>query len=257
MPPTTTARDDRLRDDQLPEVLRLIEGSDSVELKTTVAESEHRSAVRALEMDPVDAQVRQVCFFDTPDLALLHSGVVVRARRSHGRADDSVVKARPVDPATLPLRVRMSTGFGVELDAMPAGYVCSASLKGRPAAGEVARAVRGEIPVHRLLSKDQRAFYRASAPRGPGLDDLVPLGPVLVLKLKYTPSGFARRLVVELWLYPDGSRILELSTKCAPDDAFGAAAEMRALLHRAGIEVTGEQQTKTRHALEFFAGTLA
>jgi len=43
------------------------------------------------------------------------------------------------------------------------------------------------------------------------------LGPITVLKLKFSPEGYGRRLVAEPWFYPDGSQILELSTKCAPD----------------------------------------
>ena len=60
-------------------------------------------------------------------------------------------------------------------------------------------------------------------------------------------------MVAELWLYPDGSRILELSTKCAPAEAFQVAAEARAFLADRGVDLAGEQQTKTRTALEFFA----
>ena len=49
-------------------------------------------------MDPLEAQIRQVFFFDTPDLALDKQGVVVRARRIQGKGDDSAVKLRPVVP---------------------------------------------------------------------------------------------------------------------------------------------------------------
>ena len=66
-----------------------------------------------------------------------------------------------------------------------------------------------------------------------------------------------RRLVAELWLYPDDSRILELSTKCRPADAFQAAAEVRAYLAEQGVAVSAEQQTKTRRAMEFFSRRLA
>jgi hypothetical protein len=59
-----------------------------------------------------------------------------------------------------------------------------------------------------------------------------------------------------MWLYPDGSRVLELSTKCAPGEAFQAAAETRALLTQRGIDLGGVQQTKTRLALDFFAARL-
>jgi hypothetical protein len=59
-------------------------------------------------------------------------------------------------------------------------------------------------------------------------------------------------MVGELWLYPDGSQVVELSTKAPPSEAFQAALEWRAFLEHRGIDVSGEQQTKTRTALEFF-----
>jgi hypothetical protein len=107
-----------------------------------------------------------------------------------------------------------------------------------------------------VFSKGQRALFEEHAPGGVELDDLTVLGPVLVLKLKFTPTELARRLVAELWLYPDDSRILELSTKCAPAEAFQAAAEARVFLTAQGVDLSGEQETKTRKALEFFSGRL-
>ena len=82
------------------------------------------------------------------------------------------------------------------------------------------------------------------------------LGPINVLKLKFTPKGLKRRLVAELWLYPDGERILELSTKCAPGEGFQVAAEMKAFLADRGVDLYGEQQTKTKTALDYFATNL-
>ena len=97
---------------------------------------------------------------------------------------------------------------------------------------------------------------QTNAPEGVGLEDLSVLGPILVLKLKFEPSDFDRRMVAELWSYPDGSRVLELSTKCAPSGAFQTAAEARAYLSQRGIDLSAEQETKTAKALEFFAGQI-
>jgi hypothetical protein len=130
---TTRKREPRLSDDDLTRVIALMKDSDSVELKLTVPESEHSPPVAALEMDPLDAQIRQVFFFDTPDLTLNEHGVVVRARRVQKKGDDSVVKLRPVVPSKLPACVRRKPEFGVEVDAMPGGFVCSGSMRGRRA----------------------------------------------------------------------------------------------------------------------------
>jgi hypothetical protein len=246
----------RLTDDELAELLDLIHGADSVELKLTVPETDQRSTVEALGMDPIDAQIRQVFFFDTPDLALNRAGVVVRARRVQSKGDDSVVKLRPVVPIELPAKLRRSPAFGVEVDAMPGGYVCSGSLKHVLGAGEVKEAVAGRRPLRKLFSKEQRGFFATHAPEHVELDNLSILGPIFVLKLKFSPAGFARKLVAEMWLYPDESRILELSTKCSPPEAFQTAAETRAYLAKRGVDLMGEQETKTRRALEFFSARL-
>jgi hypothetical protein len=198
-----------------------------------------------------------VFFFDTPELALDQQGVVVRARRVQGKGDDSVVKLRPVVPSELPGKVRRSKSFGVEVDAMPGGFVCSGSMKHDLNATAVRAAAMGKRPVRKLFSKEQRAFFEAHAPEGIGLDDLAVLGPIFVLKLKYKPAGFSRRMVAEMWLYPDGRRILELSTKCPPKEAFEAAADARAFLTERGVNLAGKQQTKTRTALQFFSKRLA
>ena len=140
---------------------------------------------------------------------------------------------------------------------MPGGFVCSGTLKRALAPTAVKSVVSGKKPVRKLFSKEQRAFFAEHAPEGIELDDLSLLGPIFVLKLKYSPKGFARKLVAELWLYPDDRRILELSTKCAPTEAFQVAAETRAYLTERGVNLGGEQQTKTRTALEYFSRQLA
>jgi hypothetical protein len=250
---TTTRRRSQLTDEQLREVLALAKGSDSIELKLTVPESDQRSTVAALGIDPLDAQIRQVFFFDTPDLMLNRRGIVPRARRIQGKGDDSVVKLRPIVPTELPEALRRSQNLGVEVDAMPGGFVCSASMKGVPRSDVRAITLAGG-PIRKLFSKEQRAFFEAYAPKGTGLDDLSILGPINVFKLKFKPEGFPRGLVAELWMYPDNSRILELSTKCRPDEGIQVAVEARLFLKERGVNLSGQQQTKTKTALEYFAG---
>ena len=249
-PPTPTPA---LSGDQLAEMLALARESDSVELKLTVPESQQRSTVAALGMDPLEAQIRQVFFFDTPELDLDAHGVVVRARRIQGKGGDSIVKLRPVTPSELPADLRKSGAFRVEVDALPGGFVCSGTLKGAPAPGDVKRFVAGELRLRKLFSKEQRELFAAHAPQGIGLDDLTVLGPIFVLKLRLVPPDLGHKLVAEMWLYPDGSRILELSTRAATNEAFQVAAETRAFLVEHGVDLSGEQETKTRKALEYFA----
>jgi hypothetical protein len=239
-------------DGQIAKALDLLKDADSVELKLTVPDSDHRSAIMALDMDVLDAEFRQVVFFDTPDLKLSRNGMVVRARRMR-RGGDSVVKLRPVIAAKLPAELRQSSGFNIEVDAMPGNMICSGSLKGKADNSHVKLVLQSKRPVRKLFSQDQRRLYKTHAPSGLALDSLVPFGPINVAKLKFIPEKFKRFLVAEVWFYPDASRILELSTKCAPHEAFQVLAELRAFLIQRGIRLTGQQETKTRRALEYFS----
>jgi hypothetical protein len=242
-----------MTDEELPEFMSLARASDSVELKLTVPVDQRLTAVRALGLDPLDAQVRSISFFDTPDLALERSGLIVRARRTHGRPDDSTIKLRPVVRDTLSPELRSSPALVVELDVAPGGYVSSASFKGVPRKASVLDVEAGVAPLRKLFSKEQRVFYAEHAPSGIGLDDLTLLGPVFALKLKGTPPELGLKVTAELWLYPDASQILELSTRSIPGEALQAAAEARAFLVERGLDLSGEQRTKTRTALEFFS----
>jgi hypothetical protein len=191
-------------------------------------------------------------FFDTPDLRLSRNGLVLRARRMQ-KGGDSVVKLRPVVPRDLPRKLRQSPDFTIEADATRDGIVVSGAMKRSVDNADVKRTLKGERPIRKLFSAWQRALYWQSAPEGLDLDQLVAFGPINVAKLMFTPGDLKWPLVAELWFYPDGSRILELSTKCRPRDTLHVILDTRALLMRHGIKATGDQETKTHKALEFFA----
>jgi hypothetical protein len=246
-----------LSGEELGDLVALMGSSDSVELKVTLPAEAQRKTVSTLGLDPLEAQIRQIFFFDTPDLRLNKAGVAVRARRIQGRSGDSVVKLRPVVPDNLPDSIRNSSSVTVEVDAMPGGYVCSAAMKGKVANEDVRDAIHGKRPLRKIFSKEQRAFLAEHAPDGINFEDLSILGPVFVLKLVTVPPDYGRRLVAELWLLPDGSRILELSTKCAPGEAFQVGVVTRAYLEGLGLDLSPDPHTKTKTTLEFFSGELA
>jgi hypothetical protein len=245
-----------LSSEQIVQVLKLGKGANSIELKLSVPATGHSATIKSIGLDPVEAQPRQAFFFDTPDLALYQAGVVVRARRIQGGDADTVIKLRPVDPSTIDPELRRSAAFKVEVDVMPGGFVCSASFKGVCSGEEVLDVTSGAMRLRKLFSKEQRAFYDAHAPAGITMDQLVVLGPTFLLKAKYQPQDFDRPITVEMWLYPDGSRILEISTKCLPKEAFQSGAEFKAYLAGRGVALGADQAPKTKTALEFFSARL-
>ena len=244
--------------EQTIELFKLVKGATSVEIKLSVPLGSQRWTIKGIGLDPVEAQPRQAFFFDTPDLALNKAGVVVRARRIQGGDGDTVIKLRPVDPSTIDPELRRSDAFKIEVDAMPGGFVCSASFKGVCSGQEVLDVASGEMPLRKLFSKEQRAFYDAHAPAGIKMDQLVLLGPTFLLKAKHQPKAkdFDRPIVVELWIYPDGTHVLEVSTKGLPKEAFQLAVDFKAYLASKGIVLGADQSAKTRTSLEFFSARL-
>ena len=69
-------------------------------------------------------------------------------------------------PSELPAELRRSAAFSVEVDALPGGFVCSATLKSTPQPAEVLQAATGELPLRKLFSKEQRRSSRPTRPTG-------------------------------------------------------------------------------------------
>lgn len=245
----------RLTDADIGKVLELLKGSTTLELKLMVDDAPGVT-LRRLGFDPVEAQPRQVYFFDTPELSLNKAGLIVRARRSPGGRGDTVIKLRPIDPRSIGADLRHDDALKIELDAMPGGYVCSASFKGRCSGEEVLQASDRKLPLKSIFSKTQRAAYEAHAPDGIAMESLVPLGPTFLLRVKRRPDNFDRDVVVELWLYPDGSRVLEISTKGMPEEAFQLAALFRNFLAECGIPIEVAAGSKTASAMRYFSKQL-
>ncbi len=195
-PPAVAADDksrrSRLDHERIEKVVNLLEETDNVELKLTVPDSDRASTISALDMDPLDAQLRQVVFFDTPDLRLDRAGIVIRARRIPN-GGDVVVKLRPIEPDDLPGKLRRSHNFTIEVDAMPGTCVCSGSLKSAVDNSDVKKVLAGKRSIHKLFEPEQRALYEEHAPKGLDLDSLTALGPITVDEAEVLAPGTAKR----------------------------------------------------------------
>ena len=242
--------------DQLAEMLRILPGVDGVELKLTVPDADHRTVIRTLEIDSIDAVVRQIAFIDTPDLRLSAAGLVLRARRTQRKPADVTVKLRPMLPADVSDELRRTPGFKIELDASPTGFACSCSITAEVSDRKVRELFHGTRTVMDVLTDAQRAVVTDWIPPDVEPADVRVLGPVHILKCKFEPTGYSQRLVAELWFLPDGSRILELSTKSPPTEAFQVAAETKVFLHQHGIDLGAPQEMKTRSTLAALVAVL-
>jgi len=226
----------------------------AVEIKLTVRADQEHMVRSALERVDVEPEHRKVYFFDTPDLTLYDSGMVLRARVRRDDADDSTVKLRPVVPSEVDAEWKKLDDFAIELDAVGTNLVCSAKLGAEQANGEIDAVVAGERNADKLLSKEQERLVAAHAPAGIDWSTIKPLGPIEVKKWEVKPKGFAHEITVEEWVLPDDSDLLELSIGVAPEGARQANDDLRAFLTERGLDVDGDQATKTKTALFFFTG---
>lgn len=241
----------RMAGDDLDRMFTLVREVGHVELKFTVAEDSFE-AVRAMFGAGVE-RVRNVYFLDTPDLTLRRHGVLARVRGGQ-RPNDSVVKLRPIEPGSVPAALRRREDFTVEVDATPHSFICSGALKQRLGKNAVERAVNGQRGLRTLFSEQQLALLAGRLSGKVGVDDLETLGPVEVRRTRPRPGGPGpgRGLELQEWMYPDGSRLLEVSTRCTARDLLQTAAHAKSFLDRHGIAQTGPCPTKADTTLAYF-----
>ena len=222
-----------------------------VELKFTIAEESH-DAVRDL-LGVGAERIRNVYYLDTPDLALRRNGVLARVRG--GQRPDSVVKLRPLEPDRVPAALRLRDDFTVEVDVTPDSFICSGALKRRLGRHAVERAVQGRLKLRTLFSEEQLALIGSRLPDGVTVDDLEALGPVEVRRTRprRAGSGPGSGLELQEWMYPDGSRLLEVSTRCTSKKMLQTAVRAKEFLDRHHIAQSGPSPTKADITLDYFA----
>jgi hypothetical protein len=226
---------------------------DAVEIKCTIRPDQELRAERAMQVDEDTADVRLVYFYDTPDLELFKAGVVLRARLVKGDADDSTVKIRPVEPASVPRDWQRWKGFKLEADWVGDHVVCSASLTDLQKRDEIDEVAKGKRAIGKLFSSDQERFLREFHEGPVGFGTLRVMGPIRVLRWKPKHETFPHELTVEEWRLPSGEDLIEVSIKAPPTEALQARKEFETHLRELGLDPKGAQDTKTRTALEYFA----
>jgi hypothetical protein len=229
---------------------------DAVEIKLTIRSDQELLAERAMAVEEDEADVRLVYFFDTPGLDLFKAGVVLRARLVKRDADDSTVKFRPIEAASVPDAWQRMNGFKLEADWVGDHVVCSASLTALQDRDEIDEVAEGKRAIGKLFSKDQERFL-SEFYKGPvGFGELRVMGPVRVLRWKPEHETFRRARILEEWRLPNGEDLVEVSIKAHPDEALRAREEFDVHLRDLGLDPGGTQDTKTRTALEYFARIL-
>lgn len=243
----------RLSDTEIDRVCALVREIGRAEVKVIVRESSHDALRSVLDTDPSHARPRRVYYLDTPDLALRRHGVLARVRSGGTRPGDSVVKLRPLVPGGVPPEVRQSAAFTAEVDLTPGGFVCSGSLKASTGMFDVDRIIARGRGLGALFTRPQLALLAERVPGAISVDGLTAFGPVVMRRVRMRPDGLSRPLDVQQWDYPDGTRLLELSTRSSADDLVDVTTRTARFLEQHGIRRSKPCPTKADQTLEFFA----
>ena len=228
-------------------------GMDAVEVKVTIRPDQELRAEREMQVNEDTADIRIIYFYDTPDLDLLNAGIAVRSRLVKGDDDDSTVKFRPVDQASISEAWKGLEGFKLEADCVGDRIVRSASLTCLQKRHEISEVAEGKRPIHKLFSQDQERFLSEFSKYPVDFGKLSVMGPIRVLRWKLEHKDFPYRLTVEEWRLPNGDDLVEVSIKSPPAEAIAAQKAFDAHLTKLGLDPQGAQETKTRTALEYFA----
>lgn len=238
------------------QVGRLVAGANSVEIKATIARKQISRGMKRFGLAENDAERRFIYFFDTPELALFNAGIITRARRIINKQHDSTIKMRPVRAENVPAKWHKEKGFKIEADGGEKGVVLSASLTKPVAKGLIKNVEEKKAAVTSLLGKPQELFLAEMATIRYDLAKLATLGPLEALCWKSMHPGLPWPFTAELWKRDDGETILEVSVRVPVAQAAVANAGFFAFLAELGAERDNAQQTKTRWALDYYAGKL-
>lgn len=220
--------------------------ADSVELKTLLVPPAGAAAEALTGRRAPPWSVRQTYLLDTEALDLLRAGVEVRLRRrSRGRFDLVVsTRRRGTDrDLTIP------RGARVEYDVVPEGVWQDVEVRREIDSSTAAAVIAGSTKSRDLLSATQCTW----ACRGGSdvvddarLSELSVHGPLVVRRVKVTAAGLGlQRADLEHFRFPSGRELVELSTRCDPQEVCATAAGFEQLLDSRDVVVEPEYRTKT------------
>ena len=220
--------------------------SDSVELKTLLVPPAGSAAEALTGRHAPTWSVRQTYLLDTAALDLLRAGVEVRLRRrARGRFDLSVSSRR----SGAALERTTSRGVRVEFDLVPGALWQDIEVRREIDAATAAAVIAGSTKPRDLLSATQ-CTWACGGGTDPvddaRLSELRVHRPLVVRRVKVAAAGLGLpRADLEHIRFPSGRELLELSTRCAPQEVCETAAAFERLLDERDVAVVPEYRTKT------------
>jgi len=211
------------------------------EAKLLLASSQVQAATTSL--NGTEESHGRIYFYDTSALDLLSKGLILRLRK--GAGSDLTVKMRPPNGKHFSNPSIGKERYKCEVEITGGVESRSYSVQTDNVAGYVPEKGTDLLP---LLSPGQKRLLENSQIR----IDWAKVKQVADIK-STTWRGLTRsspgKLSLELWEWPNG-RILEVSTKTAPNAGPAAYTELESLAKKNGLALSPVQQSKTSTALK-------
>lgn len=219
--------------------------ADSVELKTLLVPPAGPAAEALTGRCAPTWSVRQSYLLDTADLHLVRAGVEIRLRRrARGRFDLSVSTRRSGTARGRPI----PRGVRVEFDIVPGELWQDIEVRREVDSAAAADVIAGETASQELLSATQRAWARSGGNEvveDAWLRELRVHGPLVVHRLKVGAKRLGLpRADLEHFRYPSGRELLELSTRCWPQEVVATATAFEQLIDERDVAVAPGHRTK-------------
>ena len=187
-----------------------------------------------------------IYFYDTPSLALLAKGVILRLRE--GAEIDITAKLRPLSGEKFLDPSGGRERYKCEVDLNDGVENQSFSLQNRYVAAKVPETGEG---IYQLLSDGQKKLLADSKVQidWKRVKRIAEIQSTSWATRAHPPIG---KLSLELWEWQTGS-VLEVSTKVALNYGQSTYVELRDLANKNGLALSTNQRSKTEIALGDFA----
>jgi hypothetical protein len=210
------------------------------EVKLLLSPTQVQAAIPALQAR--GEKQERIYFYDTRSLALLGKGVILRLRE--GTEIDITAKLRPLSGEKVLDPSGGRESYKCEVDLNDGIENQSFSVQNKYVAAKVPET--GE-EIYQLLNEAQKKLLEDSKVQidWKHVERIANIQSRSWTTRAQPPFG---KLSLELWEWPTG-RVLEVSTKVAPDAGQSTYTELRDLAVKKGLALSANQHSKTATAL--------
>jgi hypothetical protein len=227
----------------------LLPWSTPVDLRFPIRRGDDRAVLEALGADPLQADVRQISYFESDGLDLMRAGVCVRATQNQRHRSGVAVGVSFDRHRDAVVEAGRAAGVEVEVEVSSHGAASWCLLGTQLTEPRLRGLLNGRVSVTEVLTEPQRNLLEECLGGDVPIGAVQVLPAVHVLTRSYLPRGYSRRLAAESWFPPDSARCLALATRCRPSSAPQIVTQTRRFLTARGIHLeTDEARTTTQVA---------